>query len=257
MSDAAIVVRQFGYEQRSFWRNPASAFFAFALPVVFLVVFASIFRNTTVHVAGNAVSYNDYYIPALVAFGIMGACFTNIAVSVTVRRDSGILKRMRGTPLPAWAFVTGLIASSVVISLVLTVIPTAFGMLAFGVHAPHHLVALLVTLAIGAVVFCALGLGLTAVIPNAEAATPIVQLLLLPLVFISGTFFTIDPGSVPARIAIYFPVRHLISAMYAAFDPAQGSSTGFSGTDYWVMGVWGIAGLLVAVRRFRWEPRPS
>ena len=257
MSDAAMVAHQVGYEQRSFWRNPASAFFAFALPMVFLVVFASIFRNTAVDVDGHRISYNDYYIPALIAFGIMGACFTNIAVSVAVRRDSGILKRMRGTPLPAWAFIAGLVGSSVVVSVVLTGLTTVFGIVAFGVHAPAHVPALLATLAIGSVVFCALGLGITVVIPNAEAATPIVQLLLLPLVFISGTFFTIDPGSLPAKIATYFPVRHLIAAMQNAFDPAGIAGDGWSTNDYKVMAIWGLAGLLVAARRFRWEPRHS
>jgi ABC-2 type transport system permease protein len=257
MSDTAMVIRQVGYEQRSFWRNPASAFFAFALPMVFLVVFASIFRNGRVSVDEHRISYNDYYIPALIAFGIMGACFTNIAVSVAVRRDSGILKRMRGTPLPSWAFIVGLVGSSVVISVVLTAVTTVFGIVAFGVHAPAHVPALLATLALGSVVFCALGLGITVVIPNAEAATPIVQLVLLPLVLISGTFFTIDPGSLPAKIATYFPVRHLIAAMFTAFDPTGVSSSGLSANDYRVMAIWGAAGLVVAIRRFRWEPRHS
>src|SRR5438105_3139804 len=170
-----MVGRQIGYEQRTFWRNPASAFFAFALPMVFLVVFASIFREQRVPVSGYHVSYNDYYIPSLVAFGVMGACFTNIAVTIATRRDTGILKRLRGTPLPSWVFMAGLIGSSVVISLVLTVLTTGFGMLAFGVHAPRYPLAVVAALATGAMVFCALGLAITTVIPNAEAATPIVQ----------------------------------------------------------------------------------
>jgi len=254
MSEASLVARQIRYEQRTFWRNPASAFFAFAFPIIFLVIFGTLNNGVIVTVNGVKVTYDDYYIPALVAFGLMGACFTNIAISISIRRESGLLKRFRGTPLPAWAFMTGVIGSSVIVAAILAALTTVFGMLAYHVHAPQHLLALVIVLAVGAMVFCALGLATAALIPNADAAPAIVNAALLPLVFISGTFFPINPDSVLAKIAEYFPVRHLITAVYAAFDPALASTTGIDGNDLLIMGAWGVAALFIAIRRFRWEP---
>jgi len=118
-------------------------------------------------------------------------------------------------------------------------------------------VALLVTLMLGTAVFCALGLALAAFIPNGDSAPAISNLVILPLVFISGTFFPIDQSSVLARVASYFPVRHFIAATYAAFDPTSTAGSGFAGNDLLILAVWGAAGLLIAIRRFQWEPRHS
>ncbi|HEX6537954.1 MAG TPA: ABC transporter permease [Candidatus Dormibacteraeota bacterium] len=255
ISDALILRRQLGYEQRIFWRTPAAAFFAFMFPIIFLVVFATLFKGSTAHVGAVSVSWNDYYIPALVTFGVIGACYTNIASSLSIRRDSGVLKRFRGTPLPPWAFMLAVVLSSLIVAAILTVLTVVFGILVYGVHVPHHIGALVLTLAVGAMSFCALGLAMTVVIPNAEAAPAIINGVILPVIFISGTFFPVDPSSVLAKIAEYFPVRHFITSMFNAFDPAQQSATGLSGNDLIIMAAWGAVGLFIAVRRFRWEPR--
>jgi ABC-2 type transport system permease protein len=255
MSDAAVLTRQLGYEQRSFWRNPAAAFFAFIFPIIFLVLFATLFKGSTAHVGTVSVSWDDYYIPALIAFGVIGASYTNIATSLSIRRDSGVLKRFRGTPLPVWMFMLAVVLSSLIVAAVLTALTTIFGIFVYGVHVPQHIGALVLTLAVGATSFCAMGLAMTIVIPNAEAAPAIINGVILPLVLISGTFFPVDPSSILARVAEYFPVRHFITAMFNAFDPAHVSSTGLSGNDLIIMAAWGVAALLVAVRRFRWEPR--
>ena len=254
-SDVGIVARQLGYEQRSFWRNPVSAFFAFLFPIIFLVVFATLFKSSTPVINGAHINYDDYYIPALTAFGVIGACFTNIAASISIRRDDGLLKRFRGTPLPPWAFMLGVVLSSLIVSALLVIITVVFGIVVYGVHVPQHIGALAVTLAVGAMSFCALGLAMTVIIPNAEAAPAIVNGVLLPIVFISGTFFPIDPTSALTKIAEYFPVRHFIVAMFDSFDPAHQFSSGFNGNDLLIMIGWGAAGLIVAARRFRWEPR--
>lgn len=255
MSDAAVLTRQLGYEQRSFWRNPAAAFFAFIFPIIFLVLFATLFKGSTAHVGTVSVSWDDYYIPALIAFGVIGASYTNIATSLSIRRDSGVLKRFRGTPLPVWVFMLAVVLSSLIVAAVLTVLTTVFGIFVYGVHVPQHIGALVLTLAVGAMSFCAMGLAMTIVIPNAEAAPAIINGVILPLVLISGTFFPVDPTSILARVAEYFPVRHFITAMFNAFDPAHLSTTGLSGNDLIIIAAWGIGALLVAVRRFRWEPR--
>ncbi|MGH7687075.1 MAG: ABC transporter permease [Candidatus Dormibacteria bacterium] len=254
-NDAAVLGRQLGYEQKIFWRTPAAAFFAFIFPIIFLVVFATLFKGQTAHVGDVKVSWNDYYIPSLITFGVIGASFTNIAISLAIRRDNGVLKLFRGTPLPPSMFLVAVVLSSLIVAAILTVLTIVFGIFVYGVHVPEHIGALALTLAVGAGTFCALGLAMTVVIPNAEAAPAIINGVLLPVVFISGTFFPVDPSSVLAKIAEYFPVRHFITSMFNAFDPAHVSSTGFSGNDLIVMAAWGLVALFVAVRRFRWEPR--
>ena len=136
-------------------------------------------------------SYDDYYIPALVAFGVMGACFTNISITLSLRRDNGILKRLRGTPLPPWAFIAGVVGSSIIVSIVLALLTTGFGILVYGVHVPAAPRRRSRTIAVGALAFCALGMAMTIAIPNAEAAPAIVNGVFLPIVFISGTFFPV------------------------------------------------------------------
>jgi ABC-2 type transport system permease protein len=255
VSDVALVLRQVRFEQRSFWRNPASAFFAFAFPVMFLVIFGSLNRGARLESMGN-IPYNAYYVPALITFGVIGACMTNISMTVSIRRDSGVLKRVRGTPLPAWAFMAGLIGSSAVVGAILAALITAAGMLFYGVSAPRHPATLLLVLLIGGGCFCALGLALAALIPNAEAAPAITNAVVLPLLFISGTFYPLDPNSMLSHIADWFPMRPFALAVFAAFDP-RGIEPGLPWVDLRSMLLWGVVGLVVAVRRFRWEPRRS
>jgi ABC-2 type transport system permease protein len=253
VSDLALVLRQVRFEQRSFWRNPASAFFAFAFPIMFLLIFGSLNRGSHLDRMGH-IPYNAYYVPALITFGVIGACTTNIAMSVSIRRDSGVLKRLRGTPLPPWAFMAGLIGSSAVVGAILAALITAVGMLLYGVDAPRHPATLLLVLLVGGACFCALGLALAALIPNAEAAPAITNAVVLPLLFISGTFYPLDPTSVLSRIADWFPMRPFALAVFHAFDP-QGIEHGLPWVDLRSMLIWGAVGLAVAIRRFRWEPR--
>jgi ABC-2 type transport system permease protein len=257
MSSSGIAFRQVGFEQKSFWRNPASAFFAFLFPIIFLVVFATLFKGQKVQIGAVQTTYDNYYIPALVAFGVMGACFTNISITLSLRRDNGILKRLRGTPLPSWAFIAGVVGSSIIVSIILAVLTTGFGVLVYGVQVPLHFGAAAVTIGVGALSFCALGMAMTIAIPNAEAAPAIVNGVFLPIVFISGTFFPVASSNVLAKIAEWFPVRHFIDAMFLAFDPGHQSASGFNGTDLLVMAAWGAGAVILSVLRFRWEPRKS
>ncbi len=250
-SDAELLARQVGWEQRSYWRNPAAAGFSFVFPILIMVIFSSTTSSSKISQLGN-INYTQYIIPSIVAFGIMGVTFTNLAISVTFKREAGTLKRVRGAPLPAWIYLGGLIGNSIVVGVLLTVLVVGFGVIAYGVSIPGNIFALVATLAVGAACFCALGLAVTTIVPNADAAPAIVNLVFFPLLFISGTFFPISKGSVLTKVASVFPVRHFITGAFAAFDPnARGS---FRGGDLLVMAAWGVAGLIVANRRFRWEP---
>jgi ABC-2 type transport system permease protein len=165
-----------------------------------------------------------------------------------------VLKRVRGTPLPPWIFMAGNIGSSLVVSALLVALTTAVGVLFYGVTFPGRWAALALTLVIGAFCFCVLGLAMTALIPTATASPAIVNGLLFPILFISGTFFPVQATGLLGRIGSIFPVWHFEQAMFAVFDPRRPGS----GIEPWplaVMLAWGLAGVVVALRKFRWEPR--
>jgi len=252
MNAAALAVHQVRYEQKSYWRNPASAFFSFAFPILFLVIFATL--NASAHLPDlGGISYNQYYVPGIVAFGLMSACYTNLSTTIAIRRDAGILKRLRSTPLPPWAMFAGMVGNSVVVSVILAILVSAVGMLFYGVSAPHGIPALLVALALGAACFCALGVAVSTLIPNADAAPAVVNFVFFPLVFISGTFYPVLKGSVLERIANVFPLVHFTRSVFAPFDP-HATGARFASHDLLIVAVWAVAAAIVGVRRFRWEP---
>jgi len=252
MRSLALIARQIRFEQKLYWRSPSSAMFTFAFPILLLVIFASLNQNSSIRALGG-ISYNQYYVPAIVAFGVISACFTNLAIGLCFRRDAGVLKRIRGTPLPPWIFMAGNIGSSLVVSTLLTVLTTAAGVTFYGVSFPGRYGALGLTLAMGAFCFCSLGLAITTLIPAATASPAIVNGLLFPILFISGTFFPVESTSWLGLVATVFPVRHFEQAVFVAFDPRVAGS-GFEPRSLLVMLAWGVAAVITAVRGFRWEP---
>ena len=252
MKTLGLLVRQIGYEQKLYWRSPSSAVFTFAFPVLLLVIFATLNVGMTIRALGG-ISYNQYYVPGIVAFSVISACYTNLAIALCFRRDTGVLKRLRGTPLPPWMFMAGTIGSSLVVSVLLVALTTLVGVLFYSVTFPGRWLALVLTLVVGAFCFCSLGLAMTVLISTATASPAIVNGMLFPILFISGTFFPVEPTSVLGRIASVFPVRHFEQAVFTVFDP-RGAGSGIETRPLLVMLAWGAAALIVAVRGFRWEP---
>jgi ABC-2 type transport system permease protein len=253
MNDAALTVAQVRYANKAFWRNPASAFFIFAFPLMFLVIFTALLGHSTVQLGDRSINTSTYYVASMACFSVITACFNNIASAVAFQREDGILKRAHGTPLPSAAFLGARIAHAVGIAVLLVVITAAFGRAVYQADIPTGLTLLrfIVALLVGAAAFCALGLAATAAIPNADAAAPVVNAIILPLEFLSGIFIPFG-NSTPAWIlwiAKVFPVRHFVLSMEAGFI-----GTAFSWTDVLIVAAWGIGGMLVAVRFFSWEP---
>jgi ABC-2 type transport system permease protein len=245
---------QFRYVNKAFWRNPASAFFTFAFPLMFLVIFTALLGHSTVNLGDRTINTSTYYVASMACFSVITACFNNIASAVSFQREDGVLKRAHGTPLPGASFLGARIAHAVGVAVLLVVITAAFGRAVYQADVPTGLTLLrfLVTLLVGAAAFCALGLAATAVIPNADAAAPVVNAIILPLEFLSGIFIPFG-NNTPAWIlwiAKVFPVRHFVLAMQAGFI-----GTAFSWTDVLVVAAWGVAGMLLAIRFFSWEPR--
>jgi ABC-2 type transport system permease protein len=257
MSGLALVGHQFRYDQRAFWRNPASVFFTVMFPVVLLLIFATVFGGQTVDVRGG-VKTTTYYVPAIITLSVISATMQSLAMSLVIAREDGRLKRGRGTPMPAWVFIAGRVGNSIVVALMMLALLAAIGRVLYGVDFPwEQLPAIVIALVVGAAAFCCLGIALTAAIPSQDAAAPIVNALLLPLYFLSGVFIPDDqlPSGV-IHFADLFPIRHFFEAFFDAYVPAGGGTT-VSWDNLAIVAIWGVAGLLLAVRFFRWTPRNS
>jgi ABC-2 type transport system permease protein len=255
VSGLTLIAHQFRYDQKTFWRNPASVFFTVAFPVILLLIFATVFGDETVDVGGG-IETTTYYVPAIVTLSVISATMQSLAMSLVIAREDGRLKRGRGTPMPPWVFIAGRVGNSIVVALLMLVLIAALGRLAYGVEVPwERLPAIVAALVVGAAAFCCLGIALTAAIPSQDAAAPIVNALLLPLYFLSGVFIPDDqlPSGV-IHFADLFPVRHFFEALFGAYVPDGGGSA-FEWGHLAIVAAWGITGLLIAVRRFRWTPR--
>ena len=254
MSTVALTFSQARYVNKTFWRNPARAFFTFVLPLMFLVIFTSLLGNGTVHIGDVPVKESTYYVAAMASFAVIMACYANIAISVCVQRDTGILKRIDGSALPKTSFMASRVFHAVLVAALLVAITAVFGWAFYSAHIPNGeaLARAVLMLVVGAAAFCALGLAVTAAIPNSDAAQPVVQATMLPLAFLSGIFIPFG-NSTPSWItwiAKIFPIWHFEQGMLSSFV-----GTPFDWTNVVVVACWGMAGLLVAIRFFTWMPR--
>ena len=246
-----LIAHQVRYEQKSFRRNPAAAFFTGAFPIMFLVIFASLNKGVTLKQYDD-LPYNQYYVPAILCFGVIGACYTNLAMTLSIRRHEGQLKRKRATPLPAWALLGGLVGLSILVSAVLVVITLTTGILLYDVHVDvASIPSMALVIVLGAACFCALGVAIQSVIPNADAAPAIVNAILFPLVFISGTFFPIGDETFLTKIANVFPIKHFVKGMFGATNPHVAGGLHWQDLA-WLVG-WLVVAAVFAIRRFRWE----
>jgi ABC-2 type transport system permease protein len=250
-----LVLRQVGYEQRIYWRNRAAAFFTFLFPLLFVVIFGTLNHGETVDSRGG-ILFDAVLVPGLLAYGVVMATFTSLAIGLARLRDSGVLKRMRGTPLPAWTYLAGIVGSSALVAALLAAVTIGFAALALGVDVrASTLPGLVATLALGTVCFSALGVAMLRLLPSAAAAPAIVNVLVLPLTFVSRVWGPQD--DMPAwvqRIASFFPLEHLAAALQYAFDPRT-TGSGFSGPDLRSLGVWAAVGSVLMMRALRAEIR--
>ncbi len=255
-----MTMHQFSYDLRALLRNRQAQFFTFALPILFLVIFASIFggQDHTVAVAGGRIETSVAYVPGIMTLGIIAAAFINLVISVTAQRESGVLKRRRATPVPAVVLIAGRALTAVVVAVISTLILLGIGWAAFGAHVPARTApALALTIVVGAVSFCCLGFAVASLIHDQDAAQPVTQGIMLPLYFISGVFVAVS--TLPhwiVDVAAIFPVRHLADALLTAYNPHT-HGVGLAPADLLVVSAWGAAGLLIALRRFSWLPLGS
>ena len=248
-----MVLHQFRYDLLGFLRNQQARFFTVALPIIFLVIFVSVFGNDKLGPQG--IKASTYYVPGISALAVIAGSFVNLVISVTAQRESGVLKRRRATPVRAWVLIAGRALAAIVVALAVMTVLLLIGRFGYGVKLPTStLPGAVVTAVIGAVAFCCLAYALTTFVSNEDAAQPMVQAIMLPLYFISGVF--IPNISLPTwlrDVAKVFPVQHLADGLHHAFNPST-HGIGIVWSDIGILVLWGVVGLAVALWRFSWAP---
>jgi ABC-2 type transport system permease protein len=250
-----LTASQVRYQNRVFWRTPISAIFTLAFPLMFLVLFNLLFDGTFDVAGRGSLSVVQFYAPSLAVFAAASATYTNLTVGTAIARDEGILKRFRGTPLPPWSYLAGRIGSAVWIAVLAVAGMLAVAALAFGLEVPLDAVpALALTFGVGVACFASLGVAMAGLAGTGEAAPALANFTILPLAFISDVFLPLEsPPEWLRTLADVFPLRHFAVAFGEPFAPHGGTHPAWGSLA--VMGVWAAIGLLVAVRRFGWEPR--
>jgi ABC-2 type transport system permease protein len=236
-------------------RNPRALVFTFAFPLILIVLFSALNGNAKVDAYGEHIRFAQFYTPAIAIFSLVAACYTSLVLGIATARDQGLLKRVRGTPLPMGIYlgswVTGAMATGIgaILLLFLVAIP------AFGVDIyARTLPAAIVTLLLGAACLASLGVAVASLVKSADQAMPVAQLTFLPVSFISGIWFPLDGApDWLVHVAHFFPLYHIVNAFGSCFVPGS-SGSAFNGSDLTAIVIWTAVGLFVAVRRFRWEP---
>lgn len=240
-------------EQKLFWRNREAAFFTFFLPVIFFLIFGSVYGNS--HISGeHGLRAAPFLEAGMVGYGAASTAFAGLAISTVVRRETGVLKRIRSTPLPPATYVLALLSSTFLVFLIEAAIVIGLGRVLFHVGLPTRPFSLLAALLLGAGAFAAMGLALTGLVRSAEGSSAVVNAVYLPMAIISGTFFSPQayPGFLKA-IANVLPLTYFTRLMRDVM--VRDHHIWSEGTSLAVLGLWGVVGLVGAIRGFRWQPR--
>lgn len=259
MGDLGLVLHLTRYGLIATARIPRTVVFNIVFPILLLVLFNSIFAhgsNQVTDFPGGTISLDAYFTAGITAYAITMSAFSSLAISLTSQRESGQLKRLRGTPMPAWVFVSAQILRVVVLVVLMVVVLLAIGHFAFDVDLRGEtLPGLVLYVVLGTATMCTLGIALTAVTPTADAASTVAPFGALVLSFISGVFIPVD--TLPdwlAEVGRVFPLAHLAEGLQTTLSPSA-TGIGLSAGNVAVLAAWGIGGLVVAARAFRWEPR--
>jgi ABC-2 type transport system permease protein len=241
---ATLAWREFRFQRRMFWRNPSAAFFTFVLPLIFLVLIASVFSLTQDDL--------NHFVPGIAGMAVMSATFISLSYNITFIREQGILKRIRGTPEPLGSYFGGVISNTIWNAVIQVAIIIVLGNLLYSVPWPKDWIELVVITVVGVAAFSALGIAMAQAIPNFDSAPAYVNAVFLPMLFISGTFYSTDhlPRAI-AAIASILPLKHIIDGLYGSLVSGKGLEHHVPAIG--VLVAWCALGLFLAVRYFRWE----
>jgi ABC-2 type transport system permease protein len=249
-----LLLHQLRNEQRLYWRSHELAFFTFLFPVLIFVLLGSVYGNDKIskeHLKGS-----HYLLAGILGYGLASTAFAGLAISLVIRRESAILKRLRGTPLPAWAYIAATVISAIIVYAVEVIVLVVLARALFGVPFPSKVFSLVLALLLGAFAFAAMGIALTTVIRSAEGSSAVVNAVYLPMGFVSGSFWS--PHAYPRFLEVIADILPLTYFIRMTRDIVlRHAEIWNEGTAVGVIAAWGAIGLVFALRRFRWEPQEA
>jgi ABC-2 type transport system permease protein len=255
--DLRLVAVQTRFQLTSLARNRRALVFGTVFPIVLLLMFNSVFVSggDTVDIAGATVTAHAYFTAAMIAYAVLGAGFNQLAIGLVGQRESGQLKRLRGTPVPTWTFVVATLLRVVLSTSATALVLLAIGRFAYDVQVTAEALAeVIVYVLLGTATMCAIGIAATTVLTDIESASAALPFAAVLLAFISGIFVPVDqlPGWL-ADIGRIFPLYHLAAGLQRALGTA--GDTALDAGDVAALALWALGGIAFAARRFRWEPR--
>jgi ABC-2 type transport system permease protein len=259
MNDLRLVLIQTKYAGLATLRTPRAMLFSALFPIIFLLLFNGLFSgggDQTTTVAGHTIDVHSYFTAGLIAYALALSCFSTPLVALVGQRERGQLKRQRAMPPPAWTFVGAQVLRSVAFALTVGGIMIAIGLIFYGVHLPAKTVpGFIICLALGTATLSALGIAATSLAKNEDSAQPIGAFTVVMLSFVSGIFIQLDTlPNFLQEVGRLFPLYHLAQGLQStvAMDP---TGIGVSGSDVAALVIWGLGGIWIATRRFKWEPQ--
>ena len=246
-----LLLHQLRTEQRLYWRSRESAIFTFIFPLMLFLLLGSVYSGRIYGVPAS-----QALLAALLAYGCVMVAFAGLAITLVIRRENAVLKRLRATPLPPWTFVAALLASTLIVFAIQVVAMFLLGRAVFGTPLPDRIGSLALIVVLGIVCFAALGIGLSGLVRSAEGSSAIVNLIVLPMAFLTGAFGpTQHYPRVLRAIGDVLPLKYLVDLTNAVYlhNHAIWSKPGALG----VLAAWGVAGLVLSTLKFRWEPTAS
>ena len=258
-SSGRLLITQVLAQLRVFLRIPVALFFTVALPLIIVVLFNLVFGGgeASVETSTGDWAIQQFYVAALAAFEVVSATFTNLANMIPDRRQDGVMKRWRGTPLPSSIYLSGFVGAGLIIAVAGFALIVGIGFAFYDLELDVAKVpALIVALLVGTMAFSALGVATAGLIRDQEAAPAVTNAIILPMAFISNTFIAVDAGAMPRWLDVVagiLPLRPFVESVQAPFNPTV-DPPGFRWDNLAVVAAWGVVGLIVASRSFKWEP---
>ena len=244
-----LFVHQLRSEQLVFWRSREAAFFIFLFPLLLFVLLGAVYHGKYQHLP-----IVWAVLAGLIGYGCANTAFAGLAIQLVLRRESGILKRLRSTPLPPATYVAAILASTLIVFSLQTLALFLLGRALYGTPFPPDIGSFVATIVIGAAVFAALGTATASVIRSAEGSSAVVNFILLPMAFLSGAFGpTKGYPAVLRAIGDVLPLTYFVKLVNAVYLHGDGVWT--QPEALLILAAWGVAGLVFTIYRFTWEPR--
>jgi ABC-2 type transport system permease protein len=248
-----LALHQLAAEQRMFWRSREAAIFIFIFPLLLYALLVSVYSQR-IELDGAKVASANFLLAGLFGYGAANTAFAGLAIILVGRRETGALKRLRATPLPPSTYIVAVILSTLVVFAVQSVALLALGSGLFGASAPANSLGFAGAVVLGVACFAGMGIGAAALIRSADGASAVVNVVLLPMAFLSGSFGPrTDLPEFLRAVADVLPLTYFLKIVYGVYLHGESLFSDLGAVA--VVAAWGLAGVLVALRRFSWMPR--